>query len=417
VRVLACVGIVALCLALAGCRVFGKHGQQGSRNPDHPPVAAAGSDASTPIAPINPPAPERTAQGPGAGFDGILAGRVLDPYSSRPPTAAIQVVSLDDTQQQQAAPIEVYTDRDGYFTIPGLSTGRHYKLVVRAKDGERLLAGIVYATPPDPKLLIRISEDYASSTTPPLPPEPGWPGTKAPDASAAPKGPAARLDRPWSPQSGPPNNAGGANQAGQFHPARPEDVVLGSNPLAQGLPGSIHGPRDPSAVGIVEQPQSTPQQPLCLLRNNRVENFGLTDLNGDFWEFRKKQTSRQLFLLDFWGTWCGPCRQAIPHLVSVQERYRAYGLQVVGIAYEHEGTPEQQAQRIKGFRDRMGINYTLLLGGDMRFCPVKNQFRIDAFPTLVLLDAQGNILWRSEGLDDAKQAELEGQIRWQLKMR
>ncbi len=414
-RVLASVGILALCLGLAGCRIFGRHGQA-SRNADRPPVAAAGGDASTPIAPINRPSPENTAQGPTAAFDGILAGRVLDPYSSRPPTAAIQVVSLDDTQQQQAAPIEVYTDRDGYFTIPGLNAGRHYKLVVRAKDGERLLAGIFYATPPDPKLVFRISEDFASSTTPPLPAEPAWPGTKGPDANTAPKGPAARLDRPWSPQGGTQNNSDGTNQAGQFHPAHPEDVVTVPTRLPQGPTVSVPTPGDPSSAGMVVQP-ATPQQPLCVIRNNRVENFGLNDLNGDFWEFRKKQVGRQLFLLDFWGTWCGPCRQAIPHLVGIQERYRAYGLQVVGIAYEHEGTPEQQAQRIKGFRDRMGVNYTMLLGGDMRFCPVKTQFRVEAFPTLVLLDAQGNILWRSEGLDDAKQAELEGQIRWQLKMR
>ena len=100
---------------------------------------------------------------------GILAGQVLDSYNRRPPATFIQVVSSQEPRG--GAPIEVAADSMGYFTIQGLKPGQGYELIARAKDGDRILAGRVWVTPPDPKVLIRVSEDLATGTTQALAPD------------------------------------------------------------------------------------------------------------------------------------------------------------------------------------------------------------------------------------------------------
>jgi thiol-disulfide isomerase/thioredoxin len=408
--------------------MFGKRSQAGGSPSDR-----AGAPAASRADVTGQPLADRGT--PTAGVGGLLAGRVIDSSSSRSPTAFIQVVPLtgdkEDTptagsRETPAAPIEVATDQQGYFTIQGLQPGQHYKLVARARDGERKMAGITYATPPDPKIVIQISEDFVSPATPDIPPEPTFPGSKAPGGGprAAPKQPPATLDRPSAivPGSGPaqlgqpaPGSGAAATQPAAVPPSHPENIVDKGDKVAKSL-AEIQNPwQRPAGQTQVDQPAAA-SATFCKLANNRLEDFMLNDLDGQPWQFQRTPHGR-LVLLDFWGTWCPHCVEAIPHLVSMQTRYHSFGLDVVGVTYELEGTPEEQSRKVKGLRDRMGVNYHLLLASDAKACPVKSQFRIEAFPTLILLDEQGHILWRNEGLDRAKLLELEGLIRWQLRLR
>jgi len=156
--------------------------------------------------------------------------------------------------------------------------------------------------------------------------------------------------------------------------------------------------------------------PSCKLTGDTLENFALKDLNGDKWEFRKDRRGR-LVLIDFWGTWCMPCREAIWHLNAINNVYHDYGLEVIGIA-EEQGDAGDHVRKVNSIRQRQGINYRLLLGGGVDHeCPVRTEFGIKNYPTLVLLDDGGRILWRSEGLSEAKLRELDGIIRQQLRIR
>jgi thiol-disulfide isomerase/thioredoxin len=148
----------------------------------------------------------------------------------------------------------------------------------------------------------------------------------------------------------------------------------------------------------------------------KLDNFALYAVDGKVWEFRKQRKGR-LVLLDFWYSTCLPCRYALPHLVELQRKYGTFGLEVVGIAYE-KGSPAEQVRKVREVAARLGVNYPLLLGGGSTDpCPVKRQFEVSAFPTAVLLDETGTIVWRSEGLDARSLYDLEMEVRRQLGMR
>ena len=92
-------------------------------------------------------------------------------------------------------------------------------------------------------------------------------------------------------------------------------------------------------------------------------------------------------------------------------------LEVVGVACEMSGSFTEQARRVQAIRDRSRINYRLLLGSDYTTCPVRTQFGVKRFPTLVLLDATSRIIWSQEGLTASNLQELEWLIRHELEAR
>jgi thiol-disulfide isomerase/thioredoxin len=393
----ACVGVVALCLGLVGCSAFSKRGQGTSgptgRSGGGPPPADV-ADRAPPVSPV-----QRTS---GPGPNGILAGQVLDSYNRRPPPTYIQVISSQDARDPKMARIEVAADGQGYFTIQGLQPGQHYQLIARAKDGDRVLAGSTWATPPDPKVLIRISEDFATDTTPPVPPAPSWPGPAAGDRAATlPPSPpkAAELGSPvpGADPASPPGNR-----------VRPEAIA------------NIPGPGSPAAPTPGLDPSPTPEVPgrvpSCSLVGKQLYNFALHDLTGQPWEYRRHRQGR-LVLLDFSGfTWCVHCIQAIPHLNALQKQYGPYGLEVVGIVYE-EGSAQEQIRKVERIARSKAVSYKLLLGGGQATCPVRAQFEINRWPTLVLLDENSRVVWRGEGLDGHQMSELDQLIRKKLGVR
>jgi thiol-disulfide isomerase/thioredoxin len=181
-------------------------------------------------------------------------------------------------------------------------------------------------------------------------------------------------------------------------------------PQANGFEQPRSGPAPTVSLIPSAPPAVAPRVPSCVLTGRQLDNFALNDLSGQPWEYRHH--TGKLVLLDFWGTWCIPCRQAIPHLNILQATYGRSGLEVVGIAYE-EGALQEQIRKVSSVRDRMGINYRLLLGSGSS-CPVRTQFAINAFPTLILLDRDNRIIWRAEGLDAYKLQELDTIIQQQL---
>ncbi len=156
--------------------------------------------------------------------------------------------------------------------------------------------------------------------------------------------------------------------------------------------------------------------PSCVLVGKKLINFALYDTNGQVWEYKKDRRGK-LVLLDFWATWCMPCRKGVPELAKLQAKYGKYGLEVIGIASEREPTFQQQAQKLATESRKLGANYRQLLSGSPNR-PVVSQFRVTGLPTLVLIDQNGNVVWRESGfLTPYKRRGLELHIESRLGLR
>ncbi len=123
--------------------------------------------------------------------------------------------------------------------------------------------------------------------------------------------------------------------------------------------------------------------------------FTLTDLDGkavSLSDFRGK-----VIVLDFWATWCPPCKREIPDFISLQKDYASKGLQIVGIALDKQ-------DKVVDFAKQNGINYPVLLGDN---AITESYGGIDGIPTTFVIDKTGTIRSRFEGFRSREVFEAE----------
>lgn len=110
-------------------------------------------------------------------------------------------------------------------------------------------------------------------------------------------------------------------------------------------------------------------------------------------------------LLDFWGSWCGPCRASHPHLKALEAKYAPKGLVVINIASENgDNARKEWLQAI----EEDGMTWTQILNNEGREnCDVVKEYAITAFPTKVLIDPDGKILVRAVGESDPIDQKLQ----------
>jgi len=114
----------------------------------------------------------------------------------------------------------------------------------------------------------------------------------------------------------------------------------------------------------------------------------------------------KVVLLDFWGTWCPPCRESIPVTRNLQKKYANKNFQIVGISSDDD---EDVWKTFIKAQQMTWSEYIDLSG------KVQESFKIDSFPTYILLDKDGVIRYRQSGFGEGTQAELEEAIDKALK--
>ncbi len=123
-------------------------------------------------------------------------------------------------------------------------------------------------------------------------------------------------------------------------------------------------------------------------------DFTLKDLSGR--DVSLMDYEGKVVLLDFWATWCPPCRNSIPELVSLQDRYGDEGLVIIGISLDD---PEKADDRfLIAFKERNRINYPLVRGAGV-FRVVEDYFGDEklGIPTMFVIDRDGVVVERHVG--------------------
>ncbi len=127
--------------------------------------------------------------------------------------------------------------------------------------------------------------------------------------------------------------------------------------------------------------------------------FALRTLDGK--SVRLSELRGRPVILDFWATWCGPCKSSMPHLSAMQSRYRDRGLVVLGVSMD-----DDDPRVVRRYADRLGLTFRVALADDdvlEAYGPIR------ALPTTVYISRRGEIVRRVVGYVDVE--TMEGFVR------
>ena len=109
----------------------------------------------------------------------------------------------------------------------------------------------------------------------------------------------------------------------------------------------------------------------------------------------------KVVILDFWATWCPPCKAEIPGFIALQKQYGAQGLTVVGVSLDTAGSSV-----VKSFMKQFGMNYPVVIGDEKTAADYGG---VTAIPTTFIIDRNGKIVTSHQGY--ASQVVFESEIR------
>jgi cytochrome c biogenesis protein CcmG/thiol:disulfide interchange protein DsbE len=125
-----------------------------------------------------------------------------------------------------------------------------------------------------------------------------------------------------------------------------------------------------------------------------VPSLALKDMTGN--TFTLEEERGKVVLLDFWATWCGPCRTETPWLIELSEKYKDRGLVVLGVSMDDSWSP------VKPYVSKAGISYPILLGNDSLTAAFG---KLNALPVAYFLDRQLRVADTHTGAGNKKQFE------------
>ena len=123
--------------------------------------------------------------------------------------------------------------------------------------------------------------------------------------------------------------------------------------------------------------------------NLQAQDFSLNDVEGKAHQF--SEWSNKVRVLNFWATWCPPCRKETPMFVELQEELGDRGLQFVGVAIDEK-------DKVLDFMDSYGVNYPMLIGTEdaIKVAELYGN-RFGALPWTVVVDRSGKIVHAQGG--------------------
>ena len=135
-----------------------------------------------------------------------------------------------------------------------------------------------------------------------------------------------------------------------------------------------------------------------MLIGQPAPDFALYDLNGN--EVRLSDFRGKPVVLNFWATWCGPCRVEIPHVNALYDKYKEQGLVIIGV------NAEPDHATVRSFAEQH-ISYTVALDGGSQF----QQYGVRGIPATYYIDREGIVRSRDVGFSPGGETTLDMKTR------
>jgi len=139
-------------------------------------------------------------------------------------------------------------------------------------------------------------------------------------------------------------------------------------------------------------------------RGQAASDFALKSLSGA--NVRLSEHRGEVVLVNFWATWCGPCRQEMPLLNQIYQRYHGVGLELLGVNIDDTGGRATDMART------LGIGFPVLFDDSKT---VSRQYQVNTMPTTLLIGRDGTVRYRHEGYQPGYEQKYVDQIRELLK--
>ncbi|NEW81531.1 MAG: TlpA family protein disulfide reductase [Mariniphaga sp.] len=138
-----------------------------------------------------------------------------------------------------------------------------------------------------------------------------------------------------------------------------------------------------------------------------VKNFEFKDIENISRSFNELK-GEKLTLIDFWATWCKPCNKAIPELNKIYDIYKTKGVEIIGINCDGPRSISKVAPLSKSLQ----IKYPVLIDINSE---LKAELNVLAFPTLLIVNSKGKVVWIHEGFVSGDNEIIISEIEKQLK--
>lgn len=184
------------------------------------------------------------------------------------------------------------------------------------------------------------------------------------------------------------------------HPESYASLFLLSGRFEQGDPNELNSQFETMSPALQELPLGVELREkigwkLASWPGRQAPDFTKTDKDGK--TITLKDYRGKYVILDFWGSWCGPCRSSHPHMKELYTHYNPLGVEFIHVS--REGSVDARDKWLKAIEED-GLTWTQILNDEgAETCDLVKLYCVQGFPTKVLIDPEGTIVTRELGIN------------------